>query len=140
MNDTISRQAAIKDAESWVAIDEHEKHLQKNVIEWLKGFPAAELGTNLAEVGTDCISRQAATDALECINGVEEVLRSLPPAQPVRMRARWEDAHRSKWDGTFYWFIKCNNCGYVRKDDDHVLDAEYKFCPNCGADMREVTT
>ena len=58
----ISRQAAIKDAESWVAVDEYEKHLQKNVVEWLKEFPPAELGTNLAEVGTDCISRQAAID------------------------------------------------------------------------------
>ena len=32
----------------------------------------------------DTISRQAAIDALDCINGAEEVLRSLPPAQPER--------------------------------------------------------
>ena len=30
----------------------------------------------------DLISRQAAIDALDCINGTEEVLRSLPSAQP----------------------------------------------------------
>ena len=30
----------------------------------------------------DLISRQQAIDALDCINGVEEVLRSLPSAQP----------------------------------------------------------
>ena len=30
----------------------------------------------------DTISRQAAIDALDSINGTEEVLRSLPPAQP----------------------------------------------------------
>ena len=30
----------------------------------------------------DLISRQAAIEALDCINGVEEVLRSLPSAQP----------------------------------------------------------
>ena len=30
----------------------------------------------------DVIYRQAAIDALDCINGAEEVLRSLPPAQP----------------------------------------------------------
>ena len=40
--DCISRQAAIMDAESWVAVDEYEKHLQKNVVEWLKEFPPAE--------------------------------------------------------------------------------------------------
>lgn len=42
MDELISRQAAIKDAESWVAVDEHERHLQKNVIEWLKKFPSAQ--------------------------------------------------------------------------------------------------
>lgn len=63
MDELISRQAAIMDAESWVAVDEYEKHLKKIVIEWLKEFPPAELSTNLAEVGTDCISRQAAIDA-----------------------------------------------------------------------------
>lgn len=62
MDDLISRQQAIKDAESWVAVDEYEKHLQKNVVEWLKEFPSAEHGTNLAEVGTDCISRQQAIE------------------------------------------------------------------------------
>ena len=34
----------------------------------------------------DLISRQAAIDALDCINGVEEVLRSLPSAQPEPYR------------------------------------------------------
>lgn len=42
MSDLIDRQAAIKDAESWVAVDEYEKRLQKNVVEWLKEFSSAE--------------------------------------------------------------------------------------------------
>ena len=33
---------------------------------------------------SDLISRQDAIDALDCINGTEEVLRSLPPVQPKR--------------------------------------------------------
>ena len=40
--DVIYRQAAIKDAESWEAIDGREKHLQKDVIEWLKALPSAQ--------------------------------------------------------------------------------------------------
>jgi hypothetical protein len=36
----------------------------------------------------DLISKQAAIDALECINGVEEVLRSLPSAQPEIIRCK----------------------------------------------------
>ena len=51
-------------------------------------LPPAEHGTNLAEVGTDCISRQAAIDAIKGeieINGyshVVDVLKQLPSAQP----------------------------------------------------------
>lgn len=40
--DTISRKAAIEDVKSWEAVDEREKHLQKDVIEWLKEFPPAQ--------------------------------------------------------------------------------------------------
>ena len=65
MDDLISRQNAIKDAESWVAADDYEKHLQKNVVEWLKEFPSAEHDTNLAEVGTDLISRQQAIEVVQ---------------------------------------------------------------------------
>ena len=65
MNDLISRADAIKDAESWGAVDDYEKHLQKNVVEWLKEFPSAEHSTNLAEVGKDAISRQSVIDMLD---------------------------------------------------------------------------
>lgn len=89
MDDLISRQKAIMDAESWVVVDEYEKHLQKNVIEWLKEFPPAELGT-------DTISRQAAAElvmkycpdddgAVQCdgdIRGLLDELENLPSAQP----------------------------------------------------------
>lgn len=96
----------------------------------------------------DLISRQVVLDGkmVAVISGqaIDVVpasyIKDLPFAQPERMMARWEDAHRSKLDGTFHWFIKCNNCGYERKDDDHDLDTEYMFCPSCGADMREETT
>jgi hypothetical protein len=37
---------------------------------------------------SDLISRQMAIDALDCINGTEEVLRSLPSAQPERKTGR----------------------------------------------------
>ena len=98
MDDLISRQNAIKDAESWVAVDDYEKHLQKNVVEWLKEFPSAEPGTNLAEVGTDLISRQQAIDAVKSRKTAEQssagimrnavvdfcvdIIKKLPSAQP----------------------------------------------------------
>lgn len=140
------------DAESWVSVDEYEKHLQKNVIEWLKEFPPAELGTNLAEVGTDCISRQAAIDEVmrdvSCIRTHEfnagatraaNRIKQLPPAQTDRMRGRWIP-HREKsceYIGATlvyvtydYWF--CDTCGYRVEDGQPLCN----FCPNCGTDMR----
>ena len=145
-DDLISRQAAIKDAESWVAVDEYEKHLQKNVVEWLKEFPSAEHGTNLAQVGTDLISRQAAIDALaedmpsaytpdgphpaddgifmaqeiyaDCI----QTLKELPSAQPE--------------------IIRCRECKFASGDSricmkfDHSPIGELDFCSF--AERREV--
>ena len=56
---------------------------------------------------SDCISRQSAIDALDCINGVEEVLRSLPSAQPEIIMCKkciWFDRYtdgieKYQWDG-----------------------------------------
>ena len=54
--------------------------------------------------------------------------------QPERKKGKWQDNHRQKFDGTFYWFRECSVCGYERNDDDSGKDTN--FCPNCGADMR----
>ena len=42
------------DAESWVAVDEYEKNLQKKVVEWLKEFPPALREQHHDEWCTDC--------------------------------------------------------------------------------------
>ena len=131
-DDLISRQAAIKDAESWVAVDEYEKHLQKNVVEWLKEFPSAEHGTNLAQVGTDLISRQAAIDALLAwMNDPEDdrdsafdVLMQLPPIQPKR----------GKWINCDGGIATCSICG-----DRWGVYGVMNFCPSCGAKMEGTT-
>ena len=44
----------------------------------------------------DLISRQDAINALDCINGVEEVLRSLPSAQPAIEILAWLLAYHKK--------------------------------------------
>ena len=139
MSDYISRQQAIKDAESWVAVDEYEKHLQKNVVEWLKEFPSAEHGTNLAEVGTDLISRQAAITALtfaketgimKCgeLKGVIEVLNRLPSAG--QRRGRWMSLPHKR----------ARICSWCEHDEPYKFADDnaqvFNFCPNCGADMR----
>ena len=72
----------------------------------------------------DTISRQAAIDALDCINGVEEVLRSLPTMQPERAEGEWSDGYR--WQ-------RCSLCKQTGKKS-------WNYCPKCGAKMKGVTT
>jgi hypothetical protein len=124
MSDLISRQVL----ELWnrykptIAVDaiEYDRELKKL------------LSTNLASLGTDCISRQAAIDALRDatfdFEACKTVLEQLPPAQPKR----------GKWiikDDTERFIAQCNCCRYI--EDSRKIK---NFCPNCGADMREVTT
>lgn len=45
----------------------------------------------MVEMKDDVIYRQMAIDALDCINGTEEVLRSLPSAQPRLNKKRISD-------------------------------------------------
>ena len=92
----------------------------------------------------DCISRQAAIDALRTCydtetvtytNGNEyidydqalDLLNSLPSAQPERMRGTWIDYVNSH--------CECSVChtewSYFQNETEC-----FEFCPHCGADMR----
>ena len=124
----------------------------ETVLEVVRGL--SEHGTNLAEVGTDCISRQQAIDALErakqnirhnieraigraiceILDEVENGIKQLPPIQPEIVRCK----------DCKYWVP-----GYITDNDDFIP-------PKCGewqqmvghssddycslAERREVTT
>ena len=86
----------------------------------------------------DTISRQMAIDALDCINGVEEVLKSLPSVQPKR--GKWMPNSQFYPDVNTHWIRwECSECGYTRtKGWEGTTDGrcpEAKICENCGADM-----
>ena len=133
MDDLISRQKAIMDAESWGVVDEYEKHLQKNVIEWLKEFPPAELGT-------DTISRQAAAElvmkycpdddgAVQCDGDIRELLNELedlPSAQPephwIPCSERMPEEH--EWMGTKMFGTTISDEVYVTFENEKGE----KFC------------
>ena len=93
---------------------------------------------------SDLISRQAAIDRLtEYGNGRavfisvgEAVIRieQLPPAQPERIKGRWISADAIFGGEPFY----CSECGENTRDTV-MGKPRWNFCPNCGADMREVT-
>jgi len=86
----------------------------------------------------DLISRQAAIDAVDCIGGVEEVLRSLPPAQPEQTDCEYchedsdgfvrpieKNSHAFVSFGLDGWHIAMRATGWVGR-------APIKFCPMCG--------
>jgi len=98
------------------------------------------------ELVTDCISRQAALDALgeepyvwteddDYERGMRfqwksdhDAIEALPSAQPKREKGKWIDETFKPW-GLVYHPYKCDQCG------EHS-EADSNFCPNCGADMR----
>ena len=117
-------------------------------IDTIESMPPAEHGTNLAEVGTDCISREQAIDALReylvgkrcpddgtltCRLIENEVINKLIPIQPKR--GRWISADAIFGGVPFY----CSECGENTRDTV-MGKPRWNFCPNCGADMRGVTT
>ena len=130
MDEAISRQVL----ELWnrykptIAVDaiEYDRELKKL------------LSTNLASLGTDCISREQAIEAIEDfphgntwnVESMEEMvykIRQLPPIQPKRGRWHYSDGKPARIGLSFG--VVCDQCG---------TESEYctNFCGECGADMR----
>ena len=119
------------------------------VLEVVKGL--SELGTNLAGVGREAITKQQAIDALrklreediedygcEIPEGFNQdhldratfAIKQLPPIQPKR--GKW--IKTASW-GRVYYCDQCRN--YLDFDGVNAGRGSTNFCPNCGADMRE---
>ena len=105
-----------------------------------EAFEALQMAIDALSADGDTISRQAAIDALyrECRYGAVidhcgletamDIISELPPAQPERIRGHWVNGHCDKCnEHAPFWAMAST---YY----------ESNFCPNCGADMREVTT
>ena len=142
MHDLISRQAALDALRDYLiekrCPDDGTLTCRLIENEVINKLPSA-LSTNLAEVGTDCISRQAAIDAINCdititgrqnaelvaatIGAFVDRIKALPSAQPKR--GKWiRDGHH----------IRCDQCGMYMCDTDREGDRiPTEFCPNCGS-------
>lgn len=103
-----------------------------------------ELSTNLASLGTDCISREQAIEALgelatftedwSChtwmyTDDVYNAIKQLPPIQPKRGRWLKLDMHIGMADH------KCTACEQECYVPTCMGEPMYAFCPNCGAKM-----
>ena len=130
---------------------EHMIRASAMVIQMIDDAPSIQLGTNLAEVGTDLVSRQAVKDIFTELYGIsaigsifdkyewadicETTANELPSAQPERPAGHWVEIGDEPYDE---W--ECDVCGFAI-DGSGCIDPEeyrdvYRFCPNCGADMR----
>ena len=84
---------------------------------------------------SDYISRQAAIEALYSVDEYNsrsvKAIKQLPPIQPKRWKWHYSDGKPARIGLSFG--VVCDQCG---------TESEYctKFCGECGADMREVTT
>lgn len=54
-------------------------------------------------------------------------------AEPIK-HGRWIDAH----DTSGHCYQRCSECGTYIEDVFFANDYYVNYCPNCGADMREV--
>ena len=73
---------------------------------------------------------------------VIEAIEEFNPVTPIRPKGHWI-SHREHCEmnnllpsglGSYFWCSECD-CGIDSKDFTRV---NYNYCPNCGADMREV--
>ena len=112
----------------WKEADEYQR-----IIDRFMAFASAQPVAKDINVPTnDYISRQAAIDAVNKLTypsdlmDVKRSLVNIPPAEPERMKGRWirkDDGH----------FLQCEFCNRVIREP---FGYRFKFCPNCGADMR----
>lgn len=96
---------------------------------------------------SDLISRQTAIKAIEdlpnCYNGFSDtydkayIIGTLEELPSAERKGEWMEMGTNK-DGTHN--IKCSHCGEGYKTRGHARSiatkTKYRFCPNCGADMK----
>ena len=129
----------------------YRKHLMTRDESPSELYKAEEVGTNLAEVGMDAISKQQARDALNDIaselhergrldeeyiaSWCAEKVEQLPPIQLEPKRGKWIRVG----SGSLYDHYECSECGKAPKwecmGDNRWKIAFTDFCPNCGAKM-----
>ena len=89
----------------------------------------------------DCISREQAVYVASGYcepQNIADELRKLPSVQPQPKRGKWIDQADSigEYASGCYECDECHEVFWLESGTPQ--DNEYNFCPNCGADMREV--
>ena len=104
------------------------------------------------EMAEDCISRQALiekatswdkhfADSERYVSLTD--IQGAPPVTPTRHHGDWEEtvvlprAYDIMGNKTWASQMRCNKCEFATFAVEGKF-SQYNFCPNCGADMREV--
>lgn len=105
----------------------------------------------------DCISRQAVIDIINfedkwlfdanghnantkiAFSGLESRVKALPSVTPKPKKGKWINRHYINDGGYRIRMVICSECGEEYGFDYHtgISMDNYKYCPNCGADMKE---
>ena len=116
------------------ALDEYE-YKGKTLRQWIEIIYNSEHGTNLAEVGTDCISRQAAITQLSHNKNKGDDEWELAVENDIQTIWKLPSAHPE--------IIRCRECKFASGDSricmkfDHSPIGELDFCSF--AERKEVT-
>lgn len=138
MDDLISRQAALDALWRTSYIAAEDRQISVTAIKALPNFSTT--------CQLDCISRQAAIDAVGCYslhNGdkllfADKPLKELPSAQPQRKKGHWIIKDNP---GTGWYRVTCSGCGEDVTSNVPVIGyfpntkVLWDFCPDCGAQM-----
>ena len=104
---------------------------------WARDIAIDAMKAQLSEEGTtsDCISRQAAIDAVEnCEPGEEPfAIKSLPSAQSERKAGRWTRISIDRYTQHAQAWYRCSEC-------QGEFIGKWNYCPNCGAEMNHDDT
>ena len=76
------------------------------------------------------------SDQLIKVSDAVDIIRTLPSVTPIRPKGHWIEQNDDYYD----WY-ECSECGYGSEGEmqyNSEYDVRTNFCPNCGADMREV--
>ena len=153
MSDLISRQAVLKLLSTMPPEDAMTKAMLIQSVKQMDATQPEKRTNERTETrACDLIDRQAAIDALHMHlmyrmgtdsnkKRLDEWINNLPSAQPERMRGTWIIKDNP---GTGWYRVTCSECGEDVTSTAPCIGfypnakVTWDYCPNCGADMREV--
>ena len=109
-----------------------------SIIDWNNCHTSEQLesiSTTKNDLGVDCISRQAVLDLINAdwkYEGLEIEINNLPTVTPIRPKGHWIPIYQ----GDEIIGYRCSECEFGNTFGKGTIGMNY--CPNCGADMREV--